>query len=201
MKIIASILAGGLSIRMGSDKAELVWRGRTLLARAACICREAGLDTTVVGRLRPAGWPIDGVEFVPDETPGLGPLGGLITALTAAQNRSDAVLAIACDMPLLDTEALSWLLSAAQELESSDDGLVAVTSDGRIQPLFAVYALRSLALLQAYLANGRRSLTGAIESGQFLRIAAPVHIEAKLANVNSPADLVLLEEQRHSVPK
>ena len=81
-----AVLCGGDSRRMGRDKAGAVLAGETLLARAVRTLAEVFDEVLVVG--------CDGLDFdppahvraVPDERPGLGPVGGIATALAAARH-------------------------------------------------------------------------------------------------------------------
>lgn len=190
MRITVAILAGGLSSRMGTDKAALEWEGETLLERTARAALDAGLSVSVAGRSRPGTWPLPRVAFVPDRAPGRGPLGGLEAALHHAQA---PVLALACDLPLLQPADLHWLaaLFASAGGTEGPHGL-AVRSAGRWEPLFSVYAPACLPLLEARLAAGRLSLHGLIEAGDFHAADAPAHVAAHLVNVNTPGDLARL---------
>ena len=181
MPLTAAILAGGQSQRMGTDKAALEIGGMTLLERTARLALAAGLPVLVVGRVRPDGWALPEVRFIPDAKPGLGPAGGLAAALHHAQT---AVLALACDLPLLTEEALHWLMAQVRS-QFAPSGLVTVNGDRR-EPLFAVYDLTCLPLTEARLAEGRRSLRGIIEAGQFAFAPAPDWVAAQLVNVNTP---------------
>src|SRR5436190_14310087 len=78
------ILAGGLSSRMGRDKAHIRFNGSTL---AALIKRKA---------LR-TGWPVRTLKT--DAITRCGPIGGVYTALK--RSKTDAVMFIACDMPFI----------------------------------------------------------------------------------------------------
>ena len=49
-KIAGVILAGGLSERMGRDKALVVFRGRPMVNHVSAALRRAGLEVLVVGR-------------------------------------------------------------------------------------------------------------------------------------------------------
>ncbi len=181
LPITVAILAGGRSERMGRDKAEIVWRGETLLARTARIALETDSPVIVVGRERPDDWPHPEVTFVPDAFVGQGPLGGLATALQAA---GCPVLALACDMPLLTVEALRWLM-----LQERGTHGVAVRNGENGEPLFSIYTPAVLPLIDRQMATGRRSLQALIASGDFRNVTAPPAIAAHLANVNTPEEL------------
>ena len=87
------ILAGGLSARMGRDKARLRLGANTMV----------GQILTTVRRM---GWPVRVIRK--DLVPRCGPLGGVYTALKTT--RADAVLFLACDMPFVGAETLKCLL-------------------------------------------------------------------------------------------
>lgn len=182
---VAAILAGGVSRRMGRDKAVIVWRGETLLARTARIAQKAGCQVLVVGREQPDAWGLTGVEFIPDAWEGQGPLGGLATALVAADGAP--VLALACDLPLLDTQAIYWLLSEAGQFTPLPDGLI-VCNEQQREPLFSVYTASCYPRVCQHLAEGRRSLHSLIDAGNFLFFQAPSAVAVALTNVNTPED-------------
>nr|CAA9219487.1 Molybdenum cofactor guanylyltransferase [uncultured Armatimonadetes bacterium] len=185
MQTTVAILAGGLSRRMGQDKAVLVLNGRTLLERAARTAHDVAPSVLVVGRDRPPGWPIPDTRFVPDDLTDVGPLGGLATALRSAGG--DDVLAVACDMPRLTPSALRWLFEQAVTRSPESHG-VAVLNEGRVEPLFSVYAAACLPLIESQLAAGRRSLHALITAGRFEQAEAPPDICAALVNVNTPEE-------------
>ncbi len=168
---------------MGTDKAALEIGGVSLLERTARLALAVNFSVLVVGRACPEQWPLPEVEFLEDAEPGLGPLGGLVAALSYTQA---SVLALACDLPLLTEDALRWLISQAKS-HFGASGLVTVNS-GQREPLFAVYDLTCLPLAEARLAGGRRSLQGLIEAGTFTFSDAPEWVAAQLANVNTPEE-------------
>lgn len=184
-----AIFAGGQSRRMGTDKAALEVDGIPLLERTAQIALAAGLPALVVGRACPDGWPLDTVEFLEDATPGLGPLGGLQTAL----GRHPAICALACDLPRLTPDAVLWLKAQAEY--GNEHGLI-VVNHGQWEPLFSIYCDACLPLIKSRLAEGRRSLHGLIEAGDFAFANAPDWVCAQLVNVNTPEDWKKLEEQK-----
>lgn len=100
----AAILAGGLSRRMGTDKAllRLVPDGPTLVEYVIAAVGVAADEILIVAnddRLAYLGLPI-----VPDAYPGAGSLGGIYSAVAAAAH--DHCLVVACDMPFLSAPLL-----------------------------------------------------------------------------------------------
>ncbi len=190
----AIIVAGGKSSRMGTDKAELRYHGLTLLERTHRVCRAAGLGRVlIVGREQPLHWQGQGGVFLPDDSPHAGPLGGVATALEYVRSASlepgELALALPCDMPLLDNAALLWLIERARTCRQEGSlGAVAVTPDGQVQPLFAVYSTALLPALQERLASGQRSLARLIKSERLMLAPVPEHIAPQLVSVNTPEE-------------
>lgn len=177
-----TILAGGGSTRMGRDKASLDDGRGPLLERLAALGLHCDLPVQVIGRPRPLDWQLPEVEFIPDDVPGQGPLGGLATALA----RTAPVLLIACDLAGLTPRTLTWLVQnvARQPLR---DGLV-TERDGLIEPLFACYTARCRPQVEQRLANGQRALHRLIADGDFRHVALPAPLWPALANVNTPEE-------------
>jgi molybdopterin-guanine dinucleotide biosynthesis protein A len=179
-----AIMAGGQSRRMGRDKAELELGGQTLLERAIDAAHTVSDTVLVIGRTGSR----DDVRWLEDDEPGLGPIGGLKTAL--GHLGRPAVL-VACDMPLLDAEAMRWLIDEF-ERDAGEHGLAA-TRDGQLEPLFSVYTPAVLPLVDAQIEKGRRSLRRLIEAGEFGRVEAPADVASKLVNVNTPEEFDRLD--------
>lgn len=187
----AAVFAGGRSSRMGTDKARLLLRGETLLARTARTVYDAGLfaPLLVVGREREEEWPFAETVFLPDETPGLGPLGGLQTALGYVQahvGESVPLLALGCDMPHLTPDALRWLHETVQKAGPLSGGLAVVGLSEQIEPLFSVYMASCLPRIEESIARERRSLWKLIQTGNFVHCAAPPEVAAQMVSVNTP---------------
>ena len=82
------VLAGGLSRRMGTDKALVEIDGTPMVLRAADALRASGLtEVIVVGGCRRRLGEL-GLRVVADLYPGQGPLGGVITALGCLDGRT-----------------------------------------------------------------------------------------------------------------
>lgn len=189
------ILVGGESRRMGTDKALVRWRGATLMEHAASTLAEVLSEVVVVGG-EESDYGAAGVAVLADREPGLGPLGGLATALEHAAGRP--VFLLACDLPRVTPELIADLVDRADAAEPAKAAAWVPRAGDRKQPLCAVYSAACAGPLTDYLAAGERR---AIE---FLdRIDTTfVEVDAGLANVNSPADLEALdaEETRATPP-
>jgi len=107
MTLIALILTGGQSVRMGRDKALVDWGGRRAIERVADLGWAVGAGAVLsVGRDY-------GFGFVGDPTPEAGPVGGLRAGLAEARLRGAArALVLAVDAPTLRAEDLAPLLAA-----------------------------------------------------------------------------------------
>ena len=184
--ITVGILAGGRSLRMGTDKALLRVNEETFLERTIRIVSHTGLPSIVIGRNRPEGFGFSEVPFLQDEYPGIGPLGGLITGLRYTESR---LALLPCDMPLLTGEAMGWLINTIEE-HSADitlHGLIS-RSNKRIEPLFSLYAPHSLALAEKQYRSGNFSMHGFIDAGNFIFVDIPEGLQTAIHNVNRPED-------------
>jgi molybdopterin-guanine dinucleotide biosynthesis protein A len=128
-----SIQAGGESRRMGNDKALLPFLGQPLILRL--LNRLAWIaDEMLVTSNQPENYRFLGLAPVPDIVQGVGALGGLYTALTAATHPYVAV--VACDMPFASAELFLQELLLLRE--SGSDAVVPRLASG-IEPFHAVY--------------------------------------------------------------
>ena len=102
--VAGAVLAGGASSRMGRPKALIEIDGRTLLDRAVGALTAAAIDPVIVVGGDQAAIEAAGHRFVPDEYPGEGPLGGIISALGAVD--TDLVVVLACDLLAASPDAV-----------------------------------------------------------------------------------------------
>jgi molybdenum cofactor guanylyltransferase len=153
--IQAAVLTGGMSRRMGRDKATMSFGNMTALGLVLQAVQAVTDDVLIVGD-RPAYHRFD-VPVYADLVPGQGPLGGILTAL--AYSRHTHTLLVACDMPLVS----SGLLQAMAAVERTYDVLVPVHSDGRFEPLCAVYSDECLHAAENLIAAGALRVDGLFE--------------------------------------
>ncbi|MBV8403270.1 MAG: NTP transferase domain-containing protein [Gammaproteobacteria bacterium] len=151
--LLGLVLAGGRSARMRSDKAALLYGGRSQLERAMELIAPHVARAYVSVRADQDADPLRArFAQIRDTHENLGPVAGLLAAQAAHPHA--AWLVLACDLPLLDEATLAYLVSsrapqrAATAYRSSHDGLP--------EPLCAIWEPRSAAALAAYVAGGRQ---------------------------------------------
>jgi molybdopterin-guanine dinucleotide biosynthesis protein A len=176
----AFILAGGLSRRMGRDKALLELAGEPLAARAARIGAEAAGRAFLVGPAALYGQL--GYPCLEEQFRGLGPISGLHAALRSGL--AEWCLLLACDMPGLDAASLRSLLETAES--SSCDAAVTVSPGGRPEPLCAAYHARLAALAEQHILQNRLALHDLLASIRWAAFPAPHPRFA--ANINTPEE-------------
>ena len=140
------VLAGGRSRRMGADKADLRYTDRPQAARAMDLL-DGFCDEVYVSRAPGQDAPadVDESRVLRDRFLDMGPLGGILTAMTT--DRASAWLVVACDLPLLNRATLEDLVARRDPVAPATAFL---SQDGQFpEPLCAIWepsALRACLL-------------------------------------------------------
>ena len=194
------VLAGGKSFRMDADKAFLEFDGESFLERAiktlAIVC-QTRVKTVLNQRQTDfiAKLPAD-ISYIFDCFENRGALGGIHAALNDC--RSEWAFVLACDMPFVSPKAIENLAKAAELNENF--AVVPQESNGRIQPLGAIYKAKScLPVLQNLL---RRQTSNSVKD--FLKLIPVKYIEAELldrgadvfSNINYPEDYERISKKK-----
>lgn len=178
------MLTGGSSTRLGTDKAELRFGGRTTLEH---VVHTVDVPVIVVGP-DAQGLPVHQVR---EDPPGGGPAAGIAAALPLLTTPVVGVLAT--DMPF----ALDAMLRAVRSLPDDADGCVLIDADGREQYLCAAYRTAAL----------RRVMVGSVHNRSMREILAPLTLmplavadHETLLDVDTPNDLSAAREweKRHA---
>ncbi len=192
--ITGIVLCGGAGRRMGGrDKPLELLQGRPLIDHVHERLR------TQVSRIviscnrnhhRYAAWT---TRCVHDALPGLGPLGGIVSAL--AQVHTPWAFICPGDAPHLHVGLVARLAAACTQAQPRKPVslCVAVAHDGlQLQPLFMLVPVAAIASMQAYLTRGERSVHGWLALQHTVTVPC-ADIEGSFANANSPADLSALQ--------
>lgn len=112
MKIDGVILAGGLSSRMGQDKALLTRDHRDMFFYTLDTVQALSLSDIFISRNPSQVSYLTRLTTVSDQFQNLGPLGGIHAI--AQQSHADALLIVPIDLPLLETKDLEKLISMGE---------------------------------------------------------------------------------------
>lgn len=183
------MIAGGLATRYGgTPKGLLEVGGRRLLDRVADTLEEAvgAPPALYANALDAASWR-PGLTVRPDVVPGIGALGGILTAVEAAA----PVVCVAWDMPFVPA-ALVRALAAG--LADADVVIPESGSHRGLEPLCAAYGRACGPAIRAALARGDHRVIGFHEQVRVARLPAAVVLkygdpDVLFFNVNAPEDL------------
>ncbi len=162
----AVILAGGNSKRMGRKKSQIRMGCHTLLGHA--------LEPRVIAV---------------DLQPGLGPLGGILTALQSAKH--SRVLFVGCDMPFLSGEMIDAFLAAS----TGGVGSMFTQHEKGVGFPF-VLSCADLVLVEKQIDRGVLSLQRLAKRLKARMWQPPEEREWELFNINTPTDLAEARRQQ-----
>ena len=154
------VLAGGISSRMGVNKAELPFGEATMLDHQVEKLKKLGLCDIIISG--PAELRSEGARIVPDTFADAGPMGGLASALSAARN--PLCLVVPVDAPLIPLKTLEQLIAAARQ---SCSRIVLLEDAGGIEPLIGVYRSELAEMTVELLEKGRRSMRSLLKSAGY----------------------------------
>ena len=141
------MLAGGQSLRMGSDKALALFAGTPLIENALGILSTAGLRSGI------AGARSDLTQYaaaIPDTIADVGPLGGIHAALSVSHAEWNLFLPV--DMALMPASLLRLMLERARQTGAP---VTATRLNGRLEPYPVLLHQSVLTGLTAFLGGGR----------------------------------------------
>lgn len=180
MKLVGVILAGGKSTRMGQDKAELAWRGETLLKNQInTLCEIVDSDAVFVSGKRP------GFQYVPDLEGEKGPLEGVRSVLMSLVKRfSDFhAFVVPVDMPFLS----SWDLGVLKnEVRDADVCIF----DGTNLPAYISNPAKVMSVIEQMNDGGQSSNFSFKALYKRLKVTRiPRSLSTELLNLNTPEEL------------
>jgi molybdopterin-guanine dinucleotide biosynthesis protein A len=175
------VLVGGMSRRFGRDKLREPVGDGWLVDRPIAVLRAVfGARVAAVGACDPAVSARADV-VIDDIHPAAGPIGGIISALTAF---GSDVFVLPGDLPRITPDAVARLFGAAL---SYPDAWAVLAGSPRPEPCIGVYRRPALEVLLRALGEGRHRLVDALPRDHVVVIEMPREC---LVNANRPEDLV-----------
>ena len=175
MQLSAIIIAGGKSRRMGTDKTQLIWQGKTLLQKAVDLLQNFTNDIVISANVKlQTDYPV-----IPDKQKNMGPMGGLQAGLQAI--RYSKVLVLPADMPLLDKSVIEILIQKADEQKDIN----VFNTGNRMQMLVGIYDKNILPLIEKQIAEKDYKLRNLLQKSAYHLIDGS-SFAGKFINVNTP---------------
>lgn len=181
---------------MGSNKALLRLHagGPTLVESVVANLRAAGLEPGLLVANTPEEYDFVGLPTVRDVIEGVGPLGGILTALEYAEQ--PRIIVVACDMPALNPALIRYMVG----LPDTYDAIVPrwTTGDGteRIETLHAIYSRHCIEPLRRSIREGK------LKANRFLAQVRTLYLGDELRrfdpdlscfrNINTPEEWAAL---------
>jgi molybdenum cofactor guanylyltransferase len=175
----AIIMAGGDSVRMGRDKALMEIDGEPMISRIARQLKPS-FQNLFISAARADAFAFLGIDVVPDEAPGAGPLMALVSALEKSETELNFVMP--CDIPDPPQHLIARLLREAKDA----DVVVPANEKGELEPLFAVYRKSVLPAAREALNMGARRVISFYPKHVVKRM--PMYPGTVLLNLNTPLD-------------
>jgi molybdopterin-guanine dinucleotide biosynthesis protein A len=185
MDVHGFVTAGGRSSRMGKDKAWLEIDGRPMIQRVIEQLLQVTPTVSVIANDRE--YDRLGLPVLADLNRGIGPLEAIRVALAASL--TPCVLLVACDLPFVTAEFLEFLLERVE----SHQAVVPLNSDGRAEPLCAIYSTEAVEDVTELIRSGERKVSRLLDRvparlipfDDFNQLAGA---ERFFINVNTPED-------------
>ncbi|PKB81466.1 MAG: hypothetical protein BZY88_06500 [SAR202 cluster bacterium Io17-Chloro-G9] len=186
----AIVLAGGMSRRLGRDKAVEPIGGQPLILRVSDLLGPLAdeLMVVVANADRGDSLPLDARHrLVLDQYPGGGSLGGIFSGLSECTHQW--AIAVACDMPFLHHGLIKHMLS----LRDGVDAVVPVV-DGRPEPTHAIYSKACLPYIEERLNAGDLKISNFFGQVRVRFLEEPEVSQwdpslRSFFNINTPEDL------------
>lgn len=180
--ITCLIIAGGNSTRMGFDKGFLEVDGKQMIDHVIAIC--SGISDNIVISANNLEYKKFGYYVIEDQHKGLGPIGGLISALDFVKTKY--AITIPIDTPFLNPLVYKILFEFID-----DNKLVAAEYNGNQHPLFMMFEAEYMkSILPNIIASDKLKMRNLIsEYGCFVDVENDMFSERTFLNINRKEDI------------
>ncbi len=185
------VLAGGKSIRMGYDKGAVNWYGKEQRYHVADMLKPLCDEVFISCRSDQKQQINPNYPTLEDTFIGLGPLGAILSAFRAQPDK--AWLVVACDLPLLDTHTLAFLINNRNVSETAT--AFHSPKNEFPEPLITIWEPKSYPVLLSFLAQGYSCPRKVLINSSVHLVQAP-NVDA-LTNVNTPEELESVKRTIH----
>jgi molybdopterin-guanine dinucleotide biosynthesis protein A len=195
----AAILAGGQSRRLGTNKALLRLRadGPTIIELVVTRIMDSGIESPLLITNTPDEYAFLGLKTLPDDIPGAGPLGGIVTALSHSPH--DRVLVVGCDLPFLSPALLRYMATLPNRGAAIVPRWHDYAGQERLEPLHSIYSKSCIEAIRKEIASGNLKLTDFLQTIRttFIDESTLKRYDPDLSsfcNINTPEELARVRD-------
>lgn len=170
------LLAGGKSSRMGSNKAELMFEGKTFTKVLLEKANRMGIEHIYV-----SGYEEDGFQTVWDIYPEMGPLGGLHACMHTVNTPYCLVLPV--DVPQIPVELLESLIDYHEQMNEKELPVL-LRHGNRRENLIGIYPVRMKNFIEERIKDRRLSVHSLLDAWGHCCVECDVP-EWQIENINT----------------
>jgi len=183
------ILAGGKSLRMGTNKAHLDWHAMRFIDVLVEKGKQLGFGEIILSGTREN---IEGCRNVSDLLTGRGPLGGMYSTLRASS--FDNALLVPVDCPGISKKTIEALV----EMHMSQGNEITLLQHGnRLEPLIGMYATAFHKKILPVIQSGGAPVFRALDRGE-IRVYHMKEAEPGILNLNTKEAYLAWVEQHEN---
>lgn len=198
----AVVLCGGKSKRMGVDKSQLVFNGKTFLENVIEQVSAVTDLIVLVGDIDFGAHQLpSNILITEDERPNCGPLEGIRVGLKQLSKSVDHALVTSCDVPLLKPELIRYLFDRVGKFQA-----IVPVGDRQLLAMTAIYRTEAHAIIDQRVAAGQLRVSDLADAIETFKIPVESLKEVDpdgdlMTNINSADDyLALLERFSQQCP-
>lgn len=192
LPIYGLVLAGGQSSRMKTNKADLIYHGKSQLEHS-CDLLSKFCDKVFISSREEQNY-ISNYEKIHDTFLNIGPMGGILSALTFLPKSSFLVLA--CDMPYITEESIKKLIKERNPFKFATSYIN--LENNFPEPLCTIYEPKSKSRLLDFLSMDYSCPRKVLINSEVKLVKPENNIE--MSNINHPEEyqetLVKLEKSK-----
>jgi molybdopterin-guanine dinucleotide biosynthesis protein A len=181
----ACVLIGGRSSRMGRPKHLITDNSGVTWLQRITLLLQSQVDGIVLSGKGEVPEELEDMIRLPDIPDLAGPLAGILSAMR--WNPTASWLVVACDMPDITEEALTWLL--ARRRPGVWGTLARLQKNGPVEPLLAHYDSRCRPLFEDMAQRGHLRIGMVADHPNIETPPVPRQLLPSWRNVNTPAEI------------
>jgi molybdopterin-guanine dinucleotide biosynthesis protein A len=183
------VVAGGKSLRMGTEKGLIPFGAKPLIIYPVAILKK--VCAKVLISANSSSYDFLGLPVIADQMQGGGAMAGIYSALLASDTGYNLVLS--CDMPMITENLVQYLIKSVRKCDAT-----VAWHQGFAQPLCGIYKRSLVVELESHIREGKLKLLTFLKKMDTCYIEIddrlPFYNANLFMNINTPEELVTGEK-------